>query len=37
MNTEMALLIGVFCGGIIGYAIGFLMARLIYRRATWPD
>lgn len=35
MSAETALLIGVFCGGMIGYAIGFLMARMIYRSKEW--
>lgn len=30
------LLIGIFCGLILGYAAGFLVARGIYRSKTWP-
>lgn len=36
MTPEDTLLIGMFCGLMAGYAIGFLMARSIYRAKTWP-
>lgn len=36
MTPETTLLIGGFCGVFIGYALGFLIARAIYRAPTWP-
>jgi membrane protein YqaA with SNARE-associated domain len=32
LQPETTLLIGLFAGGIVGYALGFLLARAIYRR-----
>jgi hypothetical protein len=32
----MTLLIGAFSGLLFGYAVGFTVARHIYRSPTWP-
>lgn len=37
LSPETTLVIGLWSGAIFGYAIGFLMARFIYRRPTWPQ
>ncbi len=36
IGPEEALIIGVISGLAFGYPLGFLMARMIYRRPTWP-
>jgi uncharacterized protein YneF (UPF0154 family) len=36
IGPEEALLIGIFCGMTLGYALGFFIARSIYRTKTWP-
>jgi hypothetical protein len=35
LDPEATLLIGMFCGTMFGYALGFLIARSIYRSKTW--
>lgn len=30
------LIIGIFCGFLVGYPVGFLVSRMIYRSAKWP-
>jgi hypothetical protein len=35
LTPEDTLLIGGFCGLMVGYALGFLMARVIYRAPDW--
>lgn len=34
LDPETTLLIGGFCGLMVGYSLGFLMARSIYRTTT---
>jgi len=36
IDAETALLIGVMCGLAMGYPVGFLFARGLYRSRTWP-
>lgn len=36
MSPETTLFIGASCGLLLGYAVGFLVARLIYRSQNWP-
>lgn len=34
LSPEATLLIGFFCGGMSGYALGFFIARSIYQAPT---
>lgn len=34
IDIESALFIGIFCGFGIGYPIGFMMSRIIYKQAS---
>jgi hypothetical protein len=36
VTPEMALFIGEFSGLMLGLAVGFLVARMIYRSPNWP-
>lgn len=36
MQPETTLIIGFIAGGMFGYAVGFLMSRMIYRDRSWP-
>lgn len=36
LEPETTLLIGGFAGVMLGYSIGFFMARAMYRSPTWP-
>lgn len=36
MDVLMALPIMLLAGAVFGYSVGFLLARSIYRRPTWP-
>jgi membrane protein YqaA with SNARE-associated domain len=37
LEPETTLIIGWISGGAVGYVLGFFMARMLYRRATWPS
>jgi len=36
LTPKITLLIGTFCGLLAGYSLGFMIARIIYRRSTSP-
>lgn len=36
MSFEFAYCIAVLSGVMLGYSIGFFVARAIYRSPTWP-
>lgn len=36
LEPETTLLIGLFAGALFGYAVGFTVARMIYRSPNWP-
>lgn len=36
LESEVTLLIGAIAGLMLGYSLGFLVARGIYRSPTWP-
>jgi len=36
LEPETTLLIGMICGPIFGYSVGFFAARAMYRSPTWP-
>jgi hypothetical protein len=34
--TDIYLMIEFFAGTLFGYSVGFIVARGIYRKPTWP-
>lgn len=36
LDPMTTLFIGIICGFGVGYPVGFLIARLIYRSKFWP-